>query len=482
MATPRHPDAGAGLLRALYRLQFLGGAAVATAVIAAGPVLWRQPLARASAHVEPLAPRLAFGPDPRTSAVVSWSTAEPVATPAVLLSSAAAPDGLTRVVAETRVAGSVPTRYHHAFLHGLDPGQTYGYEFEHGGAPTGVSGQLTTGPAAAGPFTFTVFGDQGVSDKAASITAQVGLQNPAFQLVVGDLCYAYNLGLGEYGSVTPAVWDQWLAQVSPVARRAPWMIAVGNHEMEPGYGELGYDGVLARLAVPAGPASPSQVVYAFRYGNVGVVALDANDISYEITHQAGYTGGAQDTWLDATLADLRADPSIDWIVVGFHHCAYCTNALHGSDGAIRDRWQPIFDRHHVDVVVNGHNHSYERSHPMVGGDQTDELLFGGTIDATGTTYLTAGSGGNTRVEVATAPVGTVTVENGLRVPEAATWSAARYTDLSFVAFDVTPPDGAGATTLGIRALRPDGGLIDSVTLRRNRPLLTAATLGLRTQR
>ena len=27
---------------------------------------------------------------------------------------------------------------------------------------------------------------------------------------------------------------------------------------------------------------------------------------------------------------------IDWIVVGFHHCAYCTNAVHGSDGGVRE--------------------------------------------------------------------------------------------------------------------------------------------------
>ena len=70
-----------------------------------------------------------------------------------------------------------------------------------------------------------------------------------------------------------------------------------------------------------------------RAGNVGVVSLDANDVSFEIPANNGYTGGAQVTWLGATLASLRKQPGIDFIVAYFHHCAYCTCAVHGSEGA-----------------------------------------------------------------------------------------------------------------------------------------------------
>ena len=62
-----------------------------------------------------------------------------------------------------------------------------------------------------------------------------------------------------------------------------------------------------------------------RWSNVAFVALDANDVSYEITKNQGYTGGAQQPGSATTLAALRADPAIDFIVVGFHHCMYCSN-------------------------------------------------------------------------------------------------------------------------------------------------------------
>ena len=114
-----------------------------------------------------------------------------------------------------------------------------------------------------------------------------------------------------------------------------------------------------------------------RHGNVAFVNLDANDVSYEIPHNLGWTGGRQTAWLADTLAALRADPVVDWIVVGFHHCAYCTNAVHGSDGGVRDAWVALFDQHAVDLVVNGHNHCYERAEPTGAGGR-GQVAGGGT--------------------------------------------------------------------------------------------------------
>jgi hypothetical protein len=191
------------------------------------------------------------------------------------------------------------------------------------------------------------------------------------------------------------------------------------------------------------------------------VALDANDVSEEITRNRGYSGGAQTAWLDATLGALRADAAIDWIVVGFHHCAYCTNAVHASDGGVRDAWEPIFDRHEVDVVVNGHNHCYERAHPLRGGAVVDEVAAGGTWQsASGTTYITAGGGGQTGYPSSLAPLSYVTVAGGLRVPEAAPWSATRYNDNSLLVLDAVGPQ------LVLTALRRDGTPIERLTLLR----------------
>jgi len=81
----------------------------------------------------------------------------------------------------------------------------------------------------------------------------------------------------------------------------------------------------------------------------------------------GYSGGAQTAWLERTLAAGRGDPSVDWIIVQMHQCACSSSATgNGSDLGIRQQWLPLFDRYQVDLVLNGHDHDYERSFPVRG--------------------------------------------------------------------------------------------------------------------
>ena len=61
------------------------------------------------------------------------------------------------------------------------------------------------------------------------------------------------------------------------------------------------------------------------------------------------------------------DPmTIDWIIVMMHQCALSSSNDNGSDAAIRQVWVPLFDQYEVDLVVNGHDHDYERSYPVRG--------------------------------------------------------------------------------------------------------------------
>jgi len=442
------------------RRRFLAQALVGAGIAAGGPVLWRQ---TGWAATPTVAPHLQYGRDPQRELVVSWSTDGPVA--GAVLDVGADPSFGRVVPAESRAVAGTNTVYHHARVDGLDPGQTYHYRPRHDGA-TGEPGTFRTAPDTAEPFTFTAFGDQGITDGAVATTALVAAQNPAFHLHVGDLCYAYSAGSGGPGPTDQAVWDQWLSMTSGTSRAVPWMPAIGNHEMENGYGPQGYDGFLGRFTLPG--TGPVPTVYAFRYGNLAVLALDGNDASYEITANRDWTGGAQDAWLAGTLAGLRADPTLDWIVVGYHHCSYCTNAVHASDGGPRERWGALFDEHQVDLVVNGHNHCYERTHPLRAGAATAEAPAGATVEPStaGTTYVTAGGGGQAAYQASLYPGSYVTDESGARVPEPAPWSAARYLDLSILAADVTPPGAGGVTTMTLRALAVDGQEIERVTLLR----------------
>jgi hypothetical protein len=86
----------------------------------------------------------------------------------------------------------------------------------------------------------------------------------------------------------------------------------------------------------------------------------------------------------------------------------------------------------------------------------------------GTTYVTAGGGGQVAYQASPYPLSYVTIPGGVRVPEAAPWSSVRYLDLSFIALDVTPPGADGRTTMALRALKPDGAVVDTITFERTR--------------
>ncbi|MGH2758101.1 MAG: purple acid phosphatase family protein [Actinomycetota bacterium] len=465
----------------ISRRRFLQGALAAGAASVIGPTLWRQSVDAVT--VPALSPHLSYGADARTQMVVSWSSPVSVRRPILRYRPLGARAWSSALPAETRTVPGVESAYHHVRLSRLTPGSTFEYIVGEPGR-NGPQGRFATAPSRPRGFRFTAFGDQGVSDNAVLVTAAVASQRPDFHFHVGDLCYAYQLGLGSSQAIPddfqgdqfvhPEVWDEWLGQIKRVASNVPWMVTVGNHEMEPGYGKRGYEqSVVSRFVLPGNGARVKDepvVTYSFDYGNARFIALDANEANYEIPANVGYLGGAQERWLEAKLKEARQSSRIDWIVVGYHQCSYCTNLLHASDQGLRDKWDGLFERYQVDLVINGHNHSYERAHPKLAAaagplDTVQPTQIDPTRD--GTTYITAGSGGNPRIELSAHPMSYVTIEGGGRVPEPAPWSVTRYLDLSYIAVDVTPRVN-GTTMMTVKALTPYGTKVDAVRLRRSR--------------
>jgi hypothetical protein len=452
-----------GVPPTLSRRTFLGGAAAT-----AGLVLLRTPGALAA---PPVAPRVSYGADAARSLRLAWSTPT---SPRGLKAEIGLDDRYGHALpVETRTANGYGVRYHHVLADGLQPDTQYRYRISHdGGAATGT---FRTAPANAVPFRFVAFGDQGDGDAAQAIDRQIRRLDPALVFLVGDLCYASKTGgLVPNGILPPTadhgIWDHWLSLSSSAGAKAvPWLAGVGNHEIEDGQGELGYAGYLARVGLPGNGPRGVETAWTARHGNVAFVNLDANDVSYEITHNLGWTGGRQTAWLDRTLKALRADPVIDWIVVGYHHCTYCTNAVHGSDGGVRSQWIPLFDRYEVDLVVNGHNHCYERAHPMRFGGMVSEVSVGETWPSRlGTTYLTAGGGGQAAYPTFLPGLSYVSVTPlGVRIPELVQWSAKTDPGNSLVSVDVTPPGPDGTTTLAVRAVSSTGAVIDRFQLQRS---------------
>ena len=165
-----------------------------------------------------------------------------------------------------------------------------------------------------------------------------------FNLLAGDLCYAQAQGdiqpiinpdgpngkqpsshntprppahSGGWDYYDPWIWSSWFPMIEPSASAIPWMFASGNHEPElfsshvaadhvtvENYEPIGYGGLVKRLDLPQNGPSACPSVYSFTYGNVGIVSLDANDLSWEIQGLLGLQHGAQLRWLEALLVGL----------------------------------------------------------------------------------------------------------------------------------------------------------------------------------
>ena len=524
----RHPVSRRTALR--------GGAGV-LATLAASGSSWARGVAAAAAPapVTVVGRHLAYGPDPARSMSFSGElTAAPPPGRMVVDVGTDSGFGLTLPVQVRPLESLVPqvdgsirgTRqwFAHARADGLAPGSCYVYRFRIEGPGGTTTTTATSTFRTAAPrgtrhrFTFTAFADQGVSTggepnhykpddthrspaPAEALTALVAAEAPAFHLLAGDICYADPSGAGRpvrngapqddeaHDSFDPTVWSTYFAAIERSAASTPWMFATGNHDMEALYDlnradgpAHGYAGHAARLALPGTGPRGCPSVYAFTHGTVGVVSVDANDLSTEIPTNAGYSGGTQLTWLERTLAGWRADPDIEWIVLFFHHCAFATSGSHASDAGVRRALAPLCDRYRVDLCVQGHNHQYERTDPIRDGRPTRPAPDRSTVhpETDGTTYVCVGSGGRPRYrwqpgetdsfrghETEQAPVTSFLAgPDDQKQTETVTWSRARYLGYAYLRCSVVPGSGGTDSRLVVHAISDLGEEIDMVRLSR----------------
>jgi hypothetical protein len=364
-----------------------------------------------------------------------------------------------------------------------------------------------------------------------------------FNLLAGDLCYAQAQGdiqpiinpngpngkqpssgntpvpaanSGGWDYYDPWIWTSWFPMIEPSAATIPWMVATGNHDAElftaqvaadsvtvGAYGPLGYGGLTKRMDLPATGPSACPSVYSFTYGNVGIISLDANELSWEIQGLLGYSEGAQVRWLQERLAAWRRDPGVDFIVAFFHECAFSTCDGHSSDGGVRSKLAPLFAKYQVDLAVQGHNHVYERTNPLIYDAKANTARSSRQAVSRspaepaevepardGTTYVTAGTAGTPRygwsgphetgrnfaagLGSGATVAGDAKKQTGPYVSEpdfsqrfeTVDWSQARYADYGFVALDVTPAARGQRTTMTLRFINQQGRELDRVVFSR----------------
>ncbi len=513
----------------LSRRGFLASAGIGGAVLASSPIFGGPPAAAGTANPlrngvgDPVStPRVAglhlqFGADAAREVVVSWHSLTPVGSPRVYYGTS--PKVLGRAASASTVsytdAKSGQVVYaHHARIAGLAPDTAYSYAVVHDGAEPELASFVTAASGRA-KFTFTSFGDQGTptvgkknaagtfvndnlgSPAAGDTTAGVERVRPLFHLFNGDLCYA-NIATDRVRT-----WSDFWENNTRSARHRPWMPSAGNHENELGNGPIGFAAYQTYFSLPPtdGQTDTTRGLwYAFTVGSVRVISLNNDDVCYQDggnTYVRGYSGGAQKVWLEQELARSRSNPDVDWVVVCMHQVVISTaDKFNGADLGIRQEWVPLFDRYGVDLVVCGHEHHYERSHPIRGQQQNNTLTPIPTstrtdvVDTTqGTVHMVIGGGGTSvpsnqlfftppQCRVITA-VGAPDAASGKRAPvyvtEPAAWSAVRdaANSYGFAAFEVDPGQPGGATSIKVtyyNVTGPYGELtsFESFTLQRSR--------------
>ncbi len=266
--------------------------------------------------------------------------------------------------------------WHEAVLTALRPGELCTYTLAAAGGPEHA---FVTAPDDGRPFTFLALGDTRPGDRTAAqptdmaraVAAQVAGREFVFALHNGDIVAEGGRCEGELSG-----WEQYrrayLNLFGATLARAPFYLTPGNHDMA--WGTCGMEIFKGVFALPdQTPGEGRESYYSFDWGNLHVISLNTNE-------PVG-PGSAQYEWLEGDLAANRQQ----WTVVQFHEAVY-TSGDHEAFLPARESWVPLFERYGVDLVFNGHNHTYERTCPIKAGACTTRA-DGGVVYV-----VTAGAG------------------------------------------------------------------------------------------
>lgn len=272
------------------------------------------------------------------------------------------------------VTGLTETYYQYtATMAGLQPGTAYSYQVQANSQtiPYPLAGPLEFATAGDGPFGFLQFADSGEGNaEQFALSLQIMAETVSLVLADGDLAYQ----LATYASVDEnyyGVYQQMMARV-------PFFASLGNHEYLTGNAS---PSLAARVTPTAGvPSGDWGRYYSFDWGNAHFVALDSNT---PLDDAIAGTGPML-TWLDNDLQSTRKF----WKIVFFHHPGYATG-VHQDEppaGEVRQGIVPVLEKHGVQLVFNGHEHTYQRTYELLGGEVV-------APNSGGIVYITSGGGG-----------------------------------------------------------------------------------------
>jgi len=307
----------------------------------------------------------------------------------------------------------------HVTLTGLMPGTKYYYIVGTGSAWAAESSFMTppnpTAKKGVYPFTVGLMADVGQTANTSMGLFNLAALNPNVVLNVGDFTYADTYGPGNFAqfantkavlvlsngtnmNITQTVYEPYFKGAEVNDQRWDAMAAVpgvkklfgsalvvsasGNHEIQASSVSTAppFQSYAARY--PSGATSAignitNSVFYSQNIGPVHVLVLQS--------YVAFAPGSAQYAFAVADLAAVNRAVT-PWLIVMHHAPLYHTYVQHFKDSeCFRELYEPLYFNASVDLVIAGHVHAYERTHPV----------YNYARNMCGPVYLTMGDGGNT---------------------------------------------------------------------------------------
>jgi len=341
---PSHPD----LQR--RRLLRLGLAGAGTLLLPGWVACGRReapPVGGTAGHM-PHGVVMSFTDDPKSTRTLTWIT-DGLEDPGSTLEFDAGAAGLEAPF-EHSVNGKASPIYgvaslaHRATMTGLDPMLPIRYRV---GSDKGWSPVRVLSPAGMGSFRFCHFGDHGMTQFSRANTAQVAARNPHFFLLAGDLSYANG---------RQALWNPYFDQLEPLSANVPVMMCPGNHENE----DSGGRSYKSRVTHP----DPG-IYYSFEYENVHFLVSTTGCLADDGLLKEELE------FMEADLAEAsarRADGKIDFVAVVQHYTTWSDERFRSPNNPTLVRIEEdMLVRYGVDLLINGHDHTYQRSVPFAFG-------------------------------------------------------------------------------------------------------------------
>ena len=273
---------------------------------------------------------------------------------------------------DTSLTDGVAYHYNHVTVTGLEPNTTYYYTVEKNGVQTEVETyetqsfdtvkMLYVGDPQIGASKGQPQGGETLA--AESGAANTAARNDAFgwnrtleAALAQDPDVSFIISAGDQVNKTgQAKEEEYAGYLSPdVLAGLPVATTIGNHD------SLNADYMYHFNNPNATEYGATQAGgdYYYSYGNGLFIVLNTNNYNVAEHEQA-------------IQEAIASDPNAAWRIVTIHQDIYGSGLDHSdTDGMIlRTQLTPIFDEYDIDVVLQGHDHTYSRSKLLYGDGQT----------------------------------------------------------------------------------------------------------------